>query len=234
MNTQIEMFAAKVRSDPALANGFDLVGHSQGGLITRAYIERYNSPRVHNYVSLAGPQAGVYGVPDFNDWCPDVDCDWINKIMSKIAEGGWTEPLMQQHVTFAQYWRDPLNYTAYLASSSFLADINNDRAAKNATYRANMVGTTGRHVYLQALQDHIVVPKQSEWFENFAPGEDSVIPNVTATPGYLGDWVGLKTLHEQGRLTLAAVNCTHQDMPRASCKAAVYDAFIKPNVGGAM
>ena len=40
------------------------------GLVTRAFIERFNDPPVHNWISLAGPQFGVYGVPDFNALCP--------------------------------------------------------------------------------------------------------------------------------------------------------------------
>jgi palmitoyl-protein thioesterase len=44
LNKQIADFAAQLQADPRLANGFDLIGHSQGGLITRAFIERYNVP----------------------------------------------------------------------------------------------------------------------------------------------------------------------------------------------
>lgn len=66
VSEQVAQFAATVKNDSRLAQGFNLIGHSQGGLITRAYIERYNNPPVYNYVSLAGPFDGVYGVPAFN------------------------------------------------------------------------------------------------------------------------------------------------------------------------
>ena len=70
INKQVELVAAQVAADPLLANGFDLIGHSQGGLLARAYIERFNKPPVRRFVSLAGPQQGVFGVPDFNAlWC---------------------------------------------------------------------------------------------------------------------------------------------------------------------
>jgi hypothetical protein len=65
----------------------------KGALVARGFIERFNFPRVHNLVSLAGPVTGVYGVPDFNELCPDNVCPWLAKIMSKIAEGGYTEPV---------------------------------------------------------------------------------------------------------------------------------------------
>jgi palmitoyl-protein thioesterase len=52
----VDEFAATVRADPQLAKGFNLIGHSQGGLIARAYIERYNDPPVHNFITWATPQ----------------------------------------------------------------------------------------------------------------------------------------------------------------------------------
>ena len=79
------MFAASVKSDPKLAKGFNLIGHSQvcnqiaqsscsrrekltrqGGLLSRAYVERFNDPPVYNLISWAGPMDGQYGVPDLN------------------------------------------------------------------------------------------------------------------------------------------------------------------------
>lgn len=84
MNKQVEEFAKTVKSDPALKDGFNLIGtlefvqslivfagYSQGGLITRAYIERYNDPPVYNYISWVGPHQGIYGDPLINNWCPN-------------------------------------------------------------------------------------------------------------------------------------------------------------------
>mgnify|MGYP005849249165 CR=1 FL=1 len=59
INEQVDIFARAVQADPNLKDGFNLIGHSQGGLITRAYIERYNNPPVYNYISWAGPHFGV-------------------------------------------------------------------------------------------------------------------------------------------------------------------------------
>ena len=54
MNTQVELFAKAVRSDANIGNAsFTAIGHSQGGLIVRGYLERYNSPQVHTLISLA-------------------------------------------------------------------------------------------------------------------------------------------------------------------------------------
>ena len=48
-----------VNNNPSnFSNGFHLVGHSQGGIITRAVLME-NDFNIHNYISLAGVQAGL-------------------------------------------------------------------------------------------------------------------------------------------------------------------------------
>lgn len=230
MNTQVDNLAKLIQGDPNLTNGFDLIGHSQGGLVTRGYIERYNDPPVHNWISLAGPQGGVYGVPDFNDWCPDDMCPWLNSIFSELVEKGFTEPVLQNLVTFAQYWKDPLHMSLFLNTSAYIADINNERPVKNATYRENIISLNQMTLVLAEL-DHIVVPKETEFFAFFADGSDSVIQNLTETPTYVGDWIGLKTLDQSGKLHMVSVNCTHQDLPANVCKSVTWP-IIKMQTGG--
>jgi len=130
INKQVESFTSQVQADPKLRNGFNLIGHSQGSLIARAYIERYNNPKVYNYISWAGAHGGQYGVPDVNVWCPDSICPWLNDLMSLVSEGVWTNSWMQDNIAFATYWKDPYQYNDYLKYSSFLADINNEKPQK--------------------------------------------------------------------------------------------------------
>lgn len=237
MNKQMEIMNSKIQADPLLREGgFDLIGHSQGGLGTRSWIERYGhlyKNPVHNYISLAGVQDGTYGVPWVSDWCPDSVsiCGDIVNMMSDFAYDPTSEALFQQDISFAQYWKSPLNQTAYLKYSGFLADVNNEREVKNATYRQNLI-SVNKAIFLHALEDHIVVPSTSEVWQFYNWGQDSVVAaNITQTATYQGDWIGLKTLDQTGKLTLASVNCTHQHMPRIECKSQVYEAWIKPNVG---
>ena len=37
----VDVFAAKIRADPKLANGFNAVGFSQGNSLIRGYIQKY-------------------------------------------------------------------------------------------------------------------------------------------------------------------------------------------------
>jgi palmitoyl-protein thioesterase len=233
MNAQVEQFARAVRADARLANGFNLVGHSQGGLITRAYIERFNSPPVFNYVSLAGPHGGQYGVPVFNALdCPDsqAQCDFANALFSDVLNNyDVLSKDIQEHLSFASYWHDPFAQQRFLAENIFLADLNNARAVKNATYKAHF--TSLNHVTLvYSLIDNIVVPNVSPTFSffDYVKGTDKAILPMRQTPDYVGDWIGLQTIDRAGKLDVWGVNCTHADLPRLACKPFVYDRLIRP------
>jgi hypothetical protein len=51
----------QVTADANLKNGFNAVGYSQGNLVIRGYVERYNDPPVHNFISMHGILFGVSG-----------------------------------------------------------------------------------------------------------------------------------------------------------------------------
>jgi len=176
---------------------------------------------VHNFVSWAGPNDGVYGVPDFNALCPDADCPWLANAFDALLSSG-ASPLLQKTLTFAAYWKDPLNMSTYRSSNLFLADINNERAAKNATYKANLASLN--HLALaHATKDLIVVPSRSEWFEFFPSGTSKrPLTKWNEGPAYTEDWIGLRTLDEAGKLTHWQVACSHQDVPRDDCKDEAY------------
>jgi len=226
LNTQVEVFANVVKSDAKLQKGFNLICHSQGGLLCRAWIERHNNPPAYNYISWAGPHDGVYGVPDVNALCPDYLCPWLDDIMDLLVEGAWTDPFMQQHISFAAYWKDPYEYDEYLEYSLFLADINNERTTKNATYKANII-SLNRMSLIYSTTDNIVIPKESPWFEFFAIDSDYIIEQWNQTHQYIDDWLGLQTLYKAGKLLHYSVPCGHQDIPRSSCKQ-YYDMYSRP------
>jgi hypothetical protein len=45
----VDVFAAKIRADPKLANGFNAVGFSQGNSLIRGYIQKYVRVRSSDY-----------------------------------------------------------------------------------------------------------------------------------------------------------------------------------------
>jgi len=130
INDQVSELAFKIKNDSNLQPyAYNLLCHSQGGLLCRAFIERYNDPPPFNFISWAGPQAGVYGVPQLNYLCPDYYCPWLDEIFSIIIENAYGD-WIQNHVSFAAYWKDPFDNDSYLKHSHFIADINNEREEK--------------------------------------------------------------------------------------------------------
>jgi palmitoyl-protein thioesterase len=88
-----------VQSDPQLRHGFNLIGISQGTIITRAYVQHVNNPPVYNLLSLCGPQMGVGECPSE---VPKLICDVFN--LSPYTA----------HFSFSGYWKDVANETQYL------------------------------------------------------------------------------------------------------------------------
>jgi len=218
INKQIENFAQQVKSHPELKDGFNLIGHSQGGLITRAYVERFNNPPVYNLISWAGPNSGQYGVPDFNYWCPEKDtvCDLLDWGMSYIAENG-ADVWVQQHISFAAYWKDPYNYDSYLENNIFLSDINNEKPSKNQTYTKN-IEKLNKYLMIYSTTDKIVMPKTSPWFEFWKPNQDVDVKNFKDTNQYKQNFIGLRTLADSNRLIMKHIPCGHREIPNPSCK----------------
>ena len=60
MDASIEVFAQKVKGDVNLKNGFNAIGFSQGNNVIRGYIARHNDPRVVNFISVNGVNAGKF------------------------------------------------------------------------------------------------------------------------------------------------------------------------------
>ncbi|GAW10666.1 palmitoyl-protein thioesterase [Lentinula edodes] len=58
VNTQLDLVANQLANILELKNGFDGIGFSQGGQFLRAYVERYNSPPVHNLLTFGSQHMG--------------------------------------------------------------------------------------------------------------------------------------------------------------------------------
>ena len=86
MDWQLNELVDAVRSDNNLERGFNLIGYSQGALLARAYVQRHNDPPVFKLVSWVGPQAGQFGVPEFEPLLA-----YYNKLTSAM----WYTPAVQ-------------------------------------------------------------------------------------------------------------------------------------------
>lgn len=127
---------------------------------------------------------------------------------------------VQSHVVPAQYYRDPKDMETYLEHSGFLADINNERQDKNATYKQNLVKLKGFVMYMFE-EDETVVPKESSWFAEVDEGDgdgdgddgqsgaNRTVTLLRDRKIYKEDWLGLKTLDDAGKIEFLTTPGAH-------------------------
>jgi len=203
VNDQIEYVYKTLSNITALQYGFNAIGFSQGGQFLRAFVERYNSPKVYNLVSVGGQHQGIFGIPS---------CIGVNRtlceLMRKLLNQGAYEDIVQNHSVQSEYWQDPLKYQEYLAKNIFLPDINNNLEKKNATYKNNLL-SLNHFALVKFLNDTVVVPRESEWFGFYQVGQDKVVVAVENTTLYTEDWIGLKTLNENSQVSFISTIGDH-------------------------
>lgn len=170
-------------------------------------------------MSWSSPQAGVFGGLG----------DFVGIISLLLNETPYKKDL-QQHFALFGYWRDPFNIEEYREKSVFLADLNNERDEKNATYKEN-IRSLKTMMLLYSVNDGVINPAPSGWFESFlpftGPGDKGIVVPLRKSLFYIQDWLGLKTLHTTGRLQRHQGNCTHESTPTAACKHA-FDLYSAP------
>jgi palmitoyl-protein thioesterase len=206
VHKQLEMACALVSGDAQLAAGFHAIGFSQGGLFVRALAQTCPGAKVINLISIGGPQQGIFGLPD----C--LGEKGICEEVKMLLDLGAYTPLVQNRLVQAQYWHDPRSPASYQRYNVFLPGINNEGAAKNATYKERLLQVE-KIVLVKFLNDTIVVPRDSEWFGFYAEGQDAKVLALEESRLYIEDWLGLKTLKEQGRLLLLSCLGQHLQMP---------------------
>lgn len=209
LDDQVDVFAATVRADPTIsaAKAFNAVGYSQGNLIIRGYIERYNDPPIRNFISVHGPLAGVAAFP--NCALSHSVCRVLTEVLGALAY----KPLIQEHLTQANYFRDPFKTDAYRTGARFLPDLNNERdqgVTVNASYVTHWTSLNSLCL-VKALGDTIVIPNESEWFGFYQDKSFDNLWTFDQTPWYVNDWFGLKSLHLAGKITFETTDGNHLD-----------------------
>ncbi|CAE7276544.1 ppt2-b [Symbiodinium natans] len=152
----------EIAYDPeAFTNGFNLLCHSQGGLLCRGVINTwdpaqhglgYVEPKV--FISMAGPQMGVVGYGTIQDSLPQ----WV---VHKMASGAMYTKQMQR-ISFGGYWKDVAAFKNYQESSTYLAPMNNEAPIERC-YRRVTCHPGG--CYYQGLQG-CVWPSDMSWDRN--------------------------------------------------------------------
>merc|ERR1712098_132151 len=186
---QIDMICQQLLDDPLMADGYNAVGISQGGLL----------------ITFGAPHQGVYGVPDCEVATGSYElCVLVRELLS----AGAYEPWIQDLGAPAQYWNDPLNQTNYIAGSHYLGVVNNEKEDKNQDYKDRMV-QLDNFVMVMWEDDTTVIPRETSHFETYAPGQEVEVLPLRESALYQEDFIGLKTLDENDKLHFYTVPGHH-------------------------
>lgn len=215
MQKQTDQFNAVVTGDPKLAGGFNVVGLSQGGLVVRAYIEQYNNPPVHNFVSICGVQNGEFDCPLEIRIIPFL-CDMFKANPYRFLFNG-SIPL-----SFSDYWKDSMNQTKYLTENRWLPFVNNERPSKNAQYKKNLE-SLNQLVLVEATKDTVVYPYQSEQFGGYKWGTTDTIFTMKQGAIYNNDYIGLKELDAAGKILFNSYPGQHVQFSQQ-----FWDSYVLP------
>jgi len=203
MKLMMQRISQAIKADPMLQDGFNFYGESQGGLQARAYVALYNDPPVHNLMALSGPQEGV-------GLFPRLDMPIIKQI---CADGA---PIIDIYhwprCSFCDYWHG-LNEAKYLKNSQWLADVNNAREQKDPKI-AERIKSLNFYMASAGSDDEVVQPRESAWHTFWpwgGPQKESAVMDWRQTDSYKGDWIGLRTLDEQGRLEFNMYEGAHTE-----------------------
>ncbi|OQV15830.1 Lysosomal thioesterase PPT2-A [Hypsibius exemplaris] len=195
MWTQVLGFGNAIKniSDIHKDQGINIIGYSQGGLISRGVIQSVDDLNVHTFISLSSPQGGQYGDTSYLFLFPHYLKDSLYKILySKFG----------QTFSVGGYWRDPHHLDLYRSTSQYLALINQETRLPNpnaTSYKTNLTKLK-KLVLIGGPEDGVITPWQSAHFGNFDENE-TVVP-LTEQDSYKNDDSGLRTLNERGDLVL--------------------------------
>lgn len=199
VNVQLASVSETLRANHDLRAGFNAIGFSQGGQFLRAYVERYNDPPCLNLMTWGSQHAGIVDVP-----CSSGPlCQSSRFFVRNNAFSPW----VQNRFVPAQYYRGH-DRAAYLASSIFLADINNERpGSRNETYKRHL-DTLRSFVMIMFRDDVTVIPKQSSLFQEV--DAEGVVTPVEGT-SYWRD-LGLDALAARDALVSITVDGGHMQI----------------------
>merc|ERR1711973_882556 len=207
-NRQVREVCEKIQADPELAGGYNAIGFSQGGQFLRAVAQRCPQPPMKNLVTFGAQHQGVFGFPN----CPGEMVFFCDIVRDLLNYGAYVE-FVQDFLVQAQYWHDPLHFETYVEKSLFIAEINNEKTEKNASYAINLAQLEN-FVLVKHNQDSMVEPRESSHFEFYIPGQADVILPLKESPIYTEDRIGLKSLDEKGGLHFLEVEGNHLEFSR--------------------
>lgn len=205
MKIQLQMLCETIYAIDKLKNGFNFIGMSQGGLLARGYVEYCNKYPVRNLITLVSPNAGVYADITYS--------------------ANFYNPLIQDELSFTNYWRDPYRYQLYLENSTYLAQLNNEISLQNEQSNLDVIEN---FVMVWSAIDDVVKPPESAKFSMYQLKDNKLeLVELFDTELYNNDFLKLKTMNEQGRIFIHETDCLHSEHRDIKCYEQLHDIFEK-------
>lgn len=206
---QLQEFAAVIRKNRELRDGFTMICHSQGNLLCRGYIEFFNDPPVRKFISLAGPNAGEFC--GLTDSCPFAGR--LDDLAYEIGTRFMYSEFAQMLISLSGYWQDPLHYEDYLQYNRYLAYL--DNVKDYDPERARRFSSIEQWVMVGSMDDRVIEPPGSAFYNFYRPGTLEM-QDMRERDVYRNDTFGLRTLDERGGVTRILTNITHSGYVRCT------------------
>ncbi|KAE8452590.1 hypothetical protein EG329_013849 [Mollisiaceae sp. DMI_Dod_QoI] len=219
VSLQLSKICEDIAAHPILstAPAIDALGFSQGGQFLRGYVERCSNPPVRSLVTFGSQHNGI------SEFQQCGATDWLCRGAQGLLRSNTWSSFVQSRLVPAQYFRDPAQYDDYLLYSNFLADINNERALKNETYKENLSKLEKFVMYIFE-DDTTVYPKESGWFAEVNGTDVTLLKDREL---YKNDWLGLKALDQKGALEFKTTEGGHMTLS-AELLTSVFEKYYGP------
>lgn len=164
----------------------------------RGLIQRCESAKVINFISLGGQHQGIFGVPLCNER-GHLPCQLLRWLLNYFAYSNW----VQKHIAQATYWHDPMHEDKYRMKSSFLADINNEKQL-NTNY-IQRLHSLNKFVMVKFTKDSIVTPLETSWFGFYQPMSTSIVLTMDQLIDRSGDKLELRRMTDENKIVFMEV-----------------------------
>jgi len=223
MNDNVDVWAAAIKNNSQLANGFNAVGFSQGNSVIRGYIQKYNDPPVSTFLSVHGTVVGVASFPKCN---PSGLLGPVCKLISEFLVGpvAYTE-FVQNKLFQADYFRDPKSLGATYQKNSQIAQWNNEGTTTDPKINENFAKVK-RWAMIKADKDSMVYPNDGEWWGAFDTDGKTRLA-MKDTEWYKKDLFGLKTADEAGKIFFNSTTGDHLQFTKEELMGWVDQYFLE-------
>lgn len=195
MTSQLEMLCNEIYKIEELKDGFNFIGMSQGGLLARGYVEYCNKYPVHNLITLASPNGGIF-------------------YHTTLADN-YYEPKQQNDLSISNYWRDPYRYELYLSNSTYLAELNKEKLSEKIM---NDISIVNKFLMIWSPNDEVIEPPESGKFSLLTVENNELKSiNLFDTSLYQNNALGLRDMNEENRLEIFETTCMHAQHKEKAC-----------------